>query len=97
MVDALGNVVQTVNGERAFVSNMLRSTLTKGSSSGVCSEAFYGNWEDLVIGSWGGLDIMVDEATLSLSNQIQIVVNGYWDVAILHEESFATIKDYLTT
>lgn len=97
MVDALGNIVQTVNGERAFVSNMVRSTLTKGSSSGVCSEAFYGNWEDLVIGSWGGLDIMIDESTLSLSNQIQIVVNGYWDVAILHEESFATIKDYLTT
>ena len=93
----LGNVVQIVNGERAFVTNMVRSTLTKGSSGAVCSEAFYGNWADLVIGSWGGLDIEIDMATLSLSNQIQIVINGYWDVAILHEESFATIKDYLTT
>jgi HK97 family phage major capsid protein len=97
MVDSQGNVVQIVNGERAFVTNMVRSNLTKGSSSGVCSEAFYGDFSDLVIGSWGGLDIVVDEYTLALSNQIQIGVNGYYDVAILHEGSFATIKDYLTT
>jgi HK97 family phage major capsid protein len=86
-----------VNGERTFVTNSVRSNLTKGSSSGVCSEAFFGNWNDLIIGSWGGLDIVVDPYSLSLSNQIQIGVNGYYDIAIQREASFAIIKDYLTT
>lgn len=86
-----------VNGENTYVTNSVRSNLTKGSSSGVCSEAFFGNWNDLIIGSWGGLDIVVDPFSLSLSNQIQIGVNGYYDIAIQREASFAIIKDYLTT
>lgn len=85
-----------LNGERTFVTNSVRSNLTKGSSSGVCSEAFYGNWADLIIASWGGLDISVDPYSLNLSNQIQVVVNGYYDIGILREASFSTIKDYLT-
>ena len=85
-----------VNGERTFVTNAVRSNLTKGSSSGVCSEAYFGNWEDLIIASWGGLDIVVDPYSLSLSNQIQIGVNGYYDIGIQREASFAIIKDYLT-
>ena len=86
-----------LNGERTFISNSVRSNLTKGSSSGVCSEAFYGNWDDLIIASWGGLDIVVDPYSLNKSNQIEVVVNGFYDIGIQREASFAIIKDYLTT
>jgi len=85
-----------LNGERTFISNSVRSNLTKGSSSGVCSEAFFGNWDDLIIASWGGLDIVVDPYSLNKSNQIEVVVNGFYDIGIKREASFATIKDYLT-
>ncbi len=95
MVDSMGNTSYIVNGERAFVTNTCRSNITKTTAN--LSEGFYGDWSDLVIGSWGGLDIVIDEYTLALSNQIQIGVNGYYDVAILHEQSFSTYKDWITT
>jgi HK97 family phage major capsid protein len=52
-----------LNGYRAEVSNQVPSNLTKGSASGICSAILFGNWSDLLIGLWGGLDIMVDPYT----------------------------------
>ncbi len=86
-----------VNGEKTYYTNALRSNLDKGTSTGVCSEAVFGNWEDLVIGSWGGLDIVVDPYSLSKSNQIEVIVNGFYDIGILREPSFSVINDFTTT
>src|SRR5262249_49784812 len=41
-------------------SQQLRSTLTKGTSAGICSEAIYGNWQELLIAEWGVTEIMVN-------------------------------------
>lgn len=89
-----GNVV---NGNNAAVSNSLRSNLTKGSSSGVCSEAFFGNWSEGMIGQWGTIDIVVDPYTSAGSNTTNVYYNAFMDVAFRRLASFSYLPDILTT
>lgn len=86
-----------MNGYRAGVSNQVASNLTKGTSSGVCSAIFFGNWADLLIGMWGGLDVIVDPYSGSSSGRIKVVMFQDLDMLIRHPESFSVILDALTT
>lgn len=85
-----------LNGYSAIVSNQVPSTLTKGTSSGNCSAILFGNWADVVIGMWGGLDILLDPYTGSASGKKRIVAHQSVDVAVRHPESFAAMLDALT-
>lgn len=86
-----------INGYKCFISNSIPSNLTKGSSSGICSAAIFGNFDDLMILQWGGVDLVIDGVTLALNNQIQVVANGYYDILVRRAESFAACLDILTT
>lgn len=86
-----------LNGYPAYVSNQVSSALTKGTSSGVCSAIFFGNWADLIIGLWGGLDILVDPFTGSTAGTVRVVALQDADIAVRHPESFAAMLDALTT
>lgn len=48
----------------------------------------YGDFSNLAIGQWAGLDLLVDPYTLARSGQIRIVVNAYFDAKVLREEAF---------
>jgi HK97 family phage major capsid protein len=85
-----------INGYRTLISNQVSSALTKGSSSGVCSAIFFGNWADLLVGMWGGLDLTVDPYTGSTSGTVRVVALQDVDVAVRHAESFAAMLDALT-
>ncbi|MCF8186614.1 MAG: phage major capsid protein [Sulfuritalea sp.] len=92
--DAAG--ISNYGGIRAGVSNQVPSNLTKGTSSGVCSALIAGNWNDLLIGQWGTLDLMVDPYTGSTSGTVRIVALQDVDIAVRHAESFSAMKDALT-
>lgn len=85
-----------VNGYRAAVTNAVPSNLTKGTSTGVCSALIFGNFRDLVIGMWGGLDLMVDPYSGSTAGTVRVVALQDVDVAVRYAESFATMVDALT-
>lgn len=55
----------------------------------VAAEIIFGNWEDLIIGNWGVLDLNVDTATLSKSGGVRLVGLQDVDIAVRHPESFA--------
>lgn len=84
-----------INGYNALISNLVPSTLTKGTSSGVCHAIIFGNWQDLIIGQWAGLDLVVDPYTLAANAEIRLIVNSWWDVAVAHAASFAAMQDAL--
>jgi HK97 family phage major capsid protein len=87
-----------LNGHRALVSNQVRSNLTKGSATSVCSAVFYGNWDDLVMGMWGeGIDILVDPYSLSTQRAVRVVAFQDVDFAARQAQSFAAMLDALTT
>ena len=85
----------TLRGYNAAVSNQVSSTLTKGNQS-LSSAIIFGNWSDLLIGMWGGLDIDIDTSTGSASGTVRVVALQDVDVAVRHAESFAAMKDALT-
>jgi len=86
-----------LNNYRAEVSNQISSTLTKGTSSGVCSALFFGDWSQLFIGMWGGLDLVIDPFTMATTNKTRITANAYADVAVGHAASFSVMLDALTS
>lgn len=83
-------------GYDAYVTNAVPSDLTKGTSTSVCSANVFGNWADLLIGMWGGLDVMLDPYTGSTSGTKRVVALQDVDIAVRRVASFAAVKDYLT-
>lgn len=85
-----------LNGAPARVSNQVPSNLTKGTSVGVCSAIAYGNWRDLLIGMWGGLDILMDPYTGGAAGTRRLVALQDVDVSVRYPVSFAAMLDALT-
>lgn len=90
------NADKPLNGYRAFVTNQVSSALTKGTSSGVCSAIFFGNWEELIIGFWSGIDILADPYTHSKAGGLRVSALSDVDIAVRHPESFSAMLDALT-
>ena len=86
---------QEVNGYNGYVSNQVPSNLTKGSASGICSAIIYGNFADVLIGMWGGLDLQVNPYALDTSGGVRVTAFQDCDVAVRHPESFAAMLDAL--
>jgi len=72
----------TVNGYNALVSNQ-----------GTAGNMYFGNFNDLLIGMFGGLDIVVDPYSNSTSGTVRIVALQSCDVAVRHAQSFAFGND----
>jgi len=59
----------------------------------VCPDAvIFGNFEDLYIGQWGGIDIVVDPYTSARKAQVNIVLNAWNDCLVAEPKSFAVLK-----
>lgn len=86
----------TLNGYRSAASNNVPSNLVKGTSGAVCSAMIFGNWADVLIGQWGGLDILVDKITNGTSGGTRVIALLDMDIAIRRASSFAAIKDATT-
>lgn len=81
-----------VNGYKALASNIIPSNLTKGTGTNL-SAAIFGNFNDLLICQWGGLDVIVDPYALKKEGALEITLNVYHDIFTRRVESFAAIKD----
>ncbi len=81
-----------VNGYRAIASNQVPGNLTKGSGTNL-SAALFGNFADLLIGMWGGLDMIVDPYTSSTTGTTRFVALQDVDVALRRLASFAAVVD----
>jgi HK97 family phage major capsid protein len=90
------NANTPINGYKTVISNAVPSTLTKGSSSGVCSAMVFGNWSDMMMATWGGLDLLINPYTKGKEALVEVIVNMYADIAYRHAESFAVCEDILT-
>jgi HK97 family phage major capsid protein/HK97 family phage prohead protease len=67
-----------VNGYRGLVSNQVAS-----------NDLWFGNFADLLIGYFSGLDLTVDPYTHSTSGTVRVVAMQDVDMAVRHPESFS--------
>ena len=87
---------KTLNGYPFDWTNLVPSTLTKGTATSKCSALIFGNFQDLYIGQWGGLDIVVDPYTGARNGEIIITLNAWNDIKVVEPKSFAAIVDITT-
>ena len=85
-----------LNGYPIEWTNLVPSNLTKGTSSSKCSAMVFGNFEDLYIGHWGGIDVVVDPFTLAENGDVRIVLNSWDDCVVAEPKSFAAVVDLTT-
>ncbi len=83
----------TLIGYDALKSNLVPKTLTKGTASGVCHAIILGDWSKLLIGSWGLRDLTVDNISKKKAGEMEIILNSFWDVQVVHKAGFSVIKD----
>lgn len=72
----------TLNGYNAIRSNQ-----------GTSGNLYFGNWSDLLIGFWSGLDLQFDYAALALSGGLRLIAFQTCDVAVRQAQSFAWNKN----
>lgn len=82
-----------LNGYKVYQSSQLPKDLTKGTLSGTAHAMIFGNWQDLLIGYYSGLDVLVDPYTGSSAGTVRLNFFTGMDVAVRHAQSFAAILD----
>lgn len=92
----LNDADQPLVGHKYARTENVPSNLTKGTGTGL-SAMIFGNFRDLVIGEWGGLDMIVDPYSYSTQGGVQITIFRDVDVNVRHPESFAVANDIVTS
>lgn len=86
-----------INGYACGVSNAMPSDTTKGSSNGILSSMIFGNFNDLLIGLWGGVDLVVDPYTQSKLGVVSVSIFQEADIVLRRVASFSRCTDIITT
>lgn len=84
-----------INGYMPWVTNQVRSDITKGGSSDL-SAMFFGNWADLVIGLWGVIDITADIPD-NRTGTVRVAAIVETDIGLRRAQSFAACLDIDTS
>lgn len=86
---ALRGMIKGTNGTgMVFENNSVDGTPAFNTSHVDGKKYIYGDWSNLAIGSWGGVDLTVDPYTKASAGQIRIVVNCFFDAKVLREDAF---------
>lgn len=96
-------LIQPMVSEQALVSWMghpyqmttqLPIDLEKGISTN-CTEVYFGNWSELLIGMWGGIELMASKETSTAfqTDQTWVRILQSIDIQVRHAESFCLIND----
>jgi HK97 family phage major capsid protein len=83
-------------GYRAYVTNNISSSLTKGSGTNL-SAAFFGRPSDVVVGQWGGIEVLVDPYTASTTGTVRLRVFQTVDIGLRYASSWCVASDISTT
>lgn len=57
-------------------------------STSACKGLVVGNFNDYVIGQWGGIDLTIDPYSQATNGKVRLVVNAYFDAKPRREEAF---------
>lgn len=88
----------TALGFPVAASSNVPSDLTKGAGTNL-SAAIFGNWADLLIGEWGVLEVLPNAYASGAyeAGAVQIRAMQTIDIAVRHAQSFAAMKDAITS
>jgi HK97 family phage major capsid protein len=76
-------------------STLVPSDLTKGSGSNL-SALIFGDFSQLMLGFYSGVDVIVDPYTGSSAGTTRLAFFQDFDIALRHDDSFSVCKDIVT-
>jgi len=82
-----------MNGYLAVTTNSLPSNNTVGTLTATCSPIIFGNFNDLLLATWQGVDFVADPYTLGTTREVRVFAHQYYDTAVRHAASFSVILD----
>ena len=80
----------TKSTQLVYENGAVDGTVALNTSNVAGKNYVYGDFSNLAIGSWGGVDLTVDPYTKAADGMIRIVVNMYVDAQVLRTAAFAT-------
>ena len=83
------------NGFAVEVTNAIPSNLEKGTGTAL-SAMIFGNFEEVLVPQWGGLDMIVDPLSQKGKGVVELCAIAYHDVCVRRPACFAAIKDIKT-
>ena len=81
-------------GYNVASTTLVPSNLAKGTGSAL-SAAIFGDFSNVMLGFWSGVDVVVDTSSLSTSGGTRLAFFQDLDVAIRHDTGFGVIKDII--
>src|SRR5271165_5628339 len=84
-----------VNGYRAFATNQLSAfTINAGTGAGAATNGcIFGNFNDLLIGNWAGIDVVTDPYTAAATGEIVVTIHLMADIGVRRTRSFCVSTD----
>lgn len=87
----------TISGAKSDLRLLLEDGEVDGypvsdSSNVVAGGYAFGDFSELVVAQWGGIDIVVDPYTLATKNAIRLVINAYFDAKVRRNGAIKAYK-----
>lgn len=78
-----------IEGTPVYSSTNVGKGVGSGTPFVQSGNLIYGDFTNLIIGQWGGLDLVIDPYTQARDNKIRVVVNALFGVGVLRPQAFA--------
>jgi hypothetical protein len=79
-----------MNGYRAVASSNVSAVMNGSAATGGAEQGLiFGNWSDLLIGTWGALELVTDPYSKKKQGLIEVTSFQLADIAVRHGASFA--------
>ena len=77
-------------GDKGFIleNGQIDGTPMVNTSNVSTKKFVYGDFNYLAIGSWGDIDITIDQYTQAINGCVRLIINAYFDAVILRPEAF---------
>ena len=82
-----------IMGYPVLMSAHLTQNGDKGSASGTISQMLFGDFKNLMVCRWTGMDVLVDPYSLGGSSQVKVIANQWLDTAVRNPLLFSRIDD----
>ena len=86
-----------VIGQPTTITNLLPHDMTKGTATNGTCEFIVGDFSEVIVGRWGGVDLLVDRYSKAEERTTRVFAYSDMDVLIRHPEAFALVTDALQT
>lgn len=96
IAEAIWSDDDTVAGKKGYSTNQVQSNLSKGTGSNLHA-IYYGIWQQLLIGEWGAMELVVDPYRLKKQGMIEVTSFEMIDIAVRYAGAFSLIKDAISS